>query len=153
MIFRKFFERGLIIAAQLKNDNLVGVTLYVCTNLAAVINYGKISDQRLQTHLIKPHSALPNRKRRTTNISLGVPASPNFHTIFEKVSDCMKNKFRKMPFSYTFTLYKKFGAHFSEIRCLCLKCEMLQNLPYFWNKKTQVVFFIFHFVLHTLFFP
>ena len=105
MIFRKFFDRGLIIAAQLKNDNMVWVTLYVCTNLAAVINYGKISDQRLQTHLIKPHSALPNRKRRTTNISLGVPASPNFHTIFEKVSDYMKKQVPKNAFFlYIYTI-------------------------------------------------
>ena len=43
----------------------------------------------------------------------------------------------------------------SEIRGLCLrKCsiETLQNLPYFWKKKTHVVFFIFHFVL-LYFFP
>ena len=34
------------------------------------------------------------------------------------------------------------------IRGLCLmklSSETLQNLPYFWNKKTQNVFFIFHF--------
>ena len=35
-------------------------------------------------------------------------------------------------------------GHFSEIRGLCLmkwSSKMLQNLPYFWNKKTQVVYF------------
>ena len=45
--------------------------------------------------------------------------------------------------------------HSSEIRGLCLmKCssETLQNLPYFWNTKTHVVFFLFHFVL-LYFFP
>ena len=34
----------------------------------------------------------------------------------------------------------------SEIRGLCLmkcSCEMLQNLPYFWNMKIYVVFFRF----------
>ena len=39
--------------------------------------------------------------------------------------------------------------HSSEIRYLCLmKCssETLQNLPYFWNMKTHVDFFIFYFV-------
>ena len=48
-----------------------------------------------------------------------------------------------------YTLY-----HSSEIRGLCLmKCssQMLPNLPYFWNTKTHVVFFVFHFVLCTLF--
>ena len=28
-----------------------------------------------------------------------------------------------------------------------LPSEMLQNLPYFWNTKTHVVFFVFHFML------
>ena len=43
--------------------------------------------------------------------------------------------------------------HSSEIRGLCLKkcsSETLQNLPYFWNTKTQVntkLFLVFHFVL------
>ena len=38
----------------------------------------------------------------------------------------------------------------SEIRGLCLMkwpSEKLQNFPYFWNKKTNVVFFVFHFLL------
>ena len=39
-------------------------------------------------------------------------------------------------------------GHSSEIRGLCLmklSSKTLQNLPYFWNKKTQIVFFVFHF--------
>ena len=46
-------------------------------------------------------------------------------------------------------------CHSSEIRSLCLiKCssKTLQNLLYFWNMKTHVVFFVFHFVL-LYFFP
>ena len=38
--------------------------------------------------------------------------------------------------------------HSSEMRGLCLmKCssEMLQNLPYFWNMKTHILFFCFSF--------
>ena len=81
---REFLQEMVQKRKYLKIDNWIWVTLYLCTNLAAVINYGKISDQRLQTHLIKPHSALPNRKRRTTNISLGVPAFPNLHNILKK---------------------------------------------------------------------
>ena len=45
--------------------------------------------------------------------------------------------------------------HSSEIRVLCLmKCssETIQNLPYFWNMKNHVDFFIFHFIL-LYFFP
>ena len=40
-------------------------------------------------------------------------------------------------------------AHSSEIRGLCLmklSSEELQNLPYFWNKKTQIVFVFSFFV-------
>ena len=48
---------------------------------------------------------------------------------------------------FIFLLY--IVQHSSEIKGLCLmKCssETFQNLPYFWNKKTQTVFFfIFHF--------
>ena len=36
-------------------------------------------------------------------------------------------------------------VHSSEIRGLCflkLSSEMLQNLPYFWNTKTKIVFFL-----------
>ena len=44
-------------------------------------------------------------------------------------------------------LIKKKNNHTSEIRGLCLmKCsssETLQNLPYFWNKTTQVFFSFF----------
>ena len=48
--------------------------------------------------------------------------------------------------------------HSSEIRVFCLmKCssKMLQNLPYFWNTKTHMVFyFIFFFILcYFTFFP
>ena len=36
--------------------------------------------------------------------------------------------------------------HSSEIICLMkLSSEMEQNFPYFWNKKTQIVFIVFHF--------
>ena len=46
-------------------------------------------------------------------------------------------------------------SHSSQFQGLCLmksSREMLQNLPYFWNMKTHVVFF--HFSFHaTLFFP
>ena len=45
--------------------------------------------------------------------------------------------------------------HSSEIRGLCStksSRKMLQNLPYFWNTKIHVVFFVFHFVL-LYFFP
>ena len=41
----------------------------------------------------------------------------------------------------------KVRAHSSEIRDLCLMklcSKMLPNLPYFWNKKTQIVFFKFY---------
>ena len=47
----------------------------------------------------------------------------------------------------------EFDGHSSELRGLCLmKCssKTLQNLPYFWNMKTHLVFFSFHV---TLFFP
>ena len=40
--------------------------------------------------------------------------------------------------------------HSSEIRGLCLtksSSKTLQYFPYFWNAKTHVVFFVFHFVL------
>ena len=43
---------------------------------------------------------------------------------------------------------KREGNHPSEIRGLYLmklSCEMLQNLPYFWNTKTQIGFFRFSF--------
>ena len=46
-------------------------------------------------------------------------------------------------------------VHSSEIGGLCLmKCpsEILQNLPYFYHKKTHAVFFIFHLV-QLYFFP
>ena len=59
---REFLQEMVQKRKYLKIDNWIWVTLYLCTNLAAVINYGKISDQRLQTHLIKPHSALPKKK-------------------------------------------------------------------------------------------
>ena len=45
---------------------------------------------------------------------------------------------------FIFLLY--IVQHSSEIKGLCLmKCssETFQNLPYFWNKKTQTVFFSF----------
>ena len=45
---------------------------------------------------------------------------------------------------------RKHECHSSEIRGLCsMKSsrKMLLNLPYFWNTKTHIVFFIFHFVL------
>ena len=51
---------------------------------------------------------------------------------------------------YLLGIFGDVSVHSSKIRGLCLmKCssEMLQNLPYFWNTKTHVVFFIFHFVL------
>ena len=41
-------------------------------------------------------------------------------------------------------------GHSSEIRSVCLmKCasKTLQNLPFFLNKKTHIVFFVLHFVL------
>ena len=41
-------------------------------------------------------------------------------------------------------------CHSSEIEGLCLmKCsrETLQNLTYFWNTKTHIVYFVFHFTL------
>ena len=44
--------------------------------------------------------------------------------------------------------------HSSEKRGLCLmnwSSETLQNLPYFWNTKTYIVFFVFHFVLLSFF--
>ena len=44
---------------------------------------------------------------------------------------------------------KQTNIYSLEIRSLCLMkwpSEMLQNLPYFWNTKTHVVFFISHFV-------
>ena len=59
---REFLQEMVQKRKYLKIDNWIWVTLYLCTNLGAVINYGKISDQRLQTHLIKPHSALPKKK-------------------------------------------------------------------------------------------
>ena len=46
-------------------------------------------------------------------------------------------------------------CHSSEIRGLCLMkwpSETLQNLPYFWNMKTHVVFFIF-ILCYFIFFP
>ena len=46
-------------------------------------------------------------------------------------------------------------AHSSQFEGLCsmkMYSKTLQNLPYFWNTKTHVVFFVFHFVL-LYFFP
>ena len=43
---------------------------------------------------------------------------------------------------------KSILLHSSEIRHLCLmklSSKMLQNWLYFWNKKIQLVFFVFHF--------
>ena len=60
------------------------------------------------------------------------------------------SQFRLMSLSYYVT-----AAHSSEIWGLCLmksSRKTLQNLPYFWNMKTHVVFFVFHFVL-LYFFP
>ena len=54
----------------------------------------------------------------------------------------------KIPFETIF-LFDMIYLDSSEMRGLCLmklSGEMLQNLPHFWNKKTQIVFF-FHFVL------
>ena len=54
----------------------------------------------------------------------------------------------------TFFIFLKIG-HSSEIRGLFLMkwpCEMLQNLPYFGNTKTHIVFFVFQFAL-IYFFP
>ena len=46
-------------------------------------------------------------------------------------------------------MLKKFIlVHSSEKRRLCLKklsSKTVQNLLYFWNKKTQIVFIVFHF--------
>ena len=52
--------------------------------------------------------------------------------------------------SITFFSWFQLKGHSSEIRGLCStksSNEILQNLPYFWNKKTCLVFFMFHFVL------
>ena len=50
----------------------------------------------------------------------------------------------------TFNIACWLATHSSEIRGLCLMkwpSEMLQNLPYFWNTKSHIVFFVFHFEL------
>ena len=42
------------------------------------------------------------------------------------------------------------ASHSSQFEGLCStksSSKMLQNLPYFWHKKTHIVLFIFHFVL------
>ena len=76
-----------------------------------------------------------------------------FWNILCKLSKC--NVHSSLHLHHQNLITNKIGVHSSEIRGLCsTKCsrETLQNLPYFWNTKTHIVFFVFHFVLF-YFFP
>ena len=74
--------------------------------------------------------------------------------VYELYGQILKNIATFFLHIYDKNEFKKVSRHSSEIRGLFLmKCpsEMLQNLSYFWNMKTQIIFFIFHFILYFIF--
>ena len=69
-----------------------------------------------------------------------------------KSNNCLQNRSQISQVQKSFLTIKNSQYHSSEVRGLCfmkLSSEMLQYLPYFWNKKSKnpnsFFFFIFHF--------
>ena len=93
--------------------------------------------------------------------------NPYFYVLMVVCSVYYFSRKKKVILYYSAKLMVKFlrkKLHFYSITCalfrkkrssICLmKCsnKTLKNLPYFWNTKTQVVFFVFQ-ISYTIYFP
>ena len=70
-------------------------------------------------------------------------------TLFRNKRFMLEEMFQWNASKFALLLEYEKLQHSSQFQGLCLtksSCKMLQNLPYFMYKKTNVVFFLFHFV-------